>query len=475
MPDDQILSVTALTTAIRLQLENAFPFVWVRGQVTNLSRPSSGHLYFSLRDDACSLAAVWFKGNQKAGEHFDPLTGEVYEDSPRPSLALSLENGQEIICAGRVAVYGARGQYQLLVEIAQQAGLGRLHEEFERLRAKLEAQGYFAPERKRPLPPQPRRVAVVTAPQGAALQDFLRIAQSRGLASVIRIYPVPVQGEGAPPKIIAALDRIAREGWAEVVVVIRGGGSLEDLWAFNNEALATAIFTSPLPVLAGIGHEVDHTLADMTADARAATPTHAAQLLWPSREELTRRWRLLSEALRLSTTRAMENRELALAGLERDLEWRSPLRLMQNREQSLLNLSRLLRHAAQRRLEREEHRLDLCRAALTRATLGLPEHENTLARLARSLYQAGKALTSTPQHALNLLQVRLEAANPTAPLARGFALLVRPDGGLVTSASSAAPGDALRALLHDGELGVRVEERLLVENAPGTKGQPPPP
>ncbi|MDR2076292.1 MAG: exodeoxyribonuclease VII large subunit, partial [Desulfovibrio sp.] len=227
-----IYTVSALTEAVRNALEGTFPFVWVRGQVVNLARPQSGHLYFSLRDEESSLAAVWFKGQQKDNDRFDPLTGEVYEDGPRPGPAASLENGQELICAGRLRLYAPRGIYQLVVEMAQKTGLGRLHEEFERLRRHLAGLGYFAPERKRPLPENPARVAVITAPTSAALTDFLRIAQDRGTGACLHIHPSPVQGDAAPAGLIAALERVIAEGWAQVVVFLRGGGSLEDLWAF---------------------------------------------------------------------------------------------------------------------------------------------------------------------------------------------------------------------------------------------------
>lgn len=480
MQDDPILSVSALTDAIKGNLERAFPFVWVRGQVVNLSRPGSGHVYFALRDEASTLAAVWFKGNQKEGERFDPLTGEVFEDGPRPSLALSLENGQEIVCAGRVAVYGARGVYQLVVELAQEAGLGRLHEEFERLRKRLEALGYFAPERKRPLPAHPARVALITAPGGAAIHDFLRLAESRGLGATVRVYPTPVQGEAAPAAMMEALRRIADEGWAEVVVIIRGGGSLEDLWAFNHEGLAGAIFASPLPVLAGIGHEVDFTLADMTADVRAATPSHAAQLLWPEREELFRRWRALDESLEQAWDRGFERRRARLEALARELEWRSPGRMISGWQERLLAGVRLLRSAGRLVLEREQARLRGLGAVLEKVPEALPARAARVAELERRLSSSGMsgierknaarealaaALGRAPEpllaragHELERAALRLEAVNPLAPLERGYALAFKADGAIVKKTGDAVPGEALRLVVSDGGIRVRVEE-----------------
>ena len=412
--DTLILSVSSLTRAIKGKLETAFPFVWVRGQVANLSRPSSGHVYFSLKDEESSLAAVWFKNSHQSCQRFDPLTGEVFEDGPRQSIAPGLVNGQEIVCAGRIAVYGQRGVYQLVVELAQEAGLGRLYEDFSRLRAALEALGFFAPERKRPLPEHPSRLAVITAPQGAAIHDFLRIAKDRGLGAAIRIYPAPVQGEGAPPAIIAALRRIWDAGWAECIVLIRGGGSIEDLWAFNNEALAKAVYASPIPILAGIGHEVDFTLVDMTADLRAATPTHAAQLLWPGRDELLREWRQLAIALERTEARWFLRQQELLERLRRGLEWGSP-----------------------------ERRLAACSERLSS---GL-----------RLLAGAGRLLLEKHAARLAAWHSRLESMNPHAPLERGYALARKEDGSFVRLTSDVAPGEGLRLVVSNGDIPVRVE------------------
>lgn len=509
MHDDHILSVSALTASLKRTLEGAFPFVWVRGQVVNLARPSSGHLYFSLRDETSSLAAVWFKGSQQAGERFDPLTGEVYEEGPRPSLAHSLDNGQEIVCAGRIAVYGARGVYQLVVELAQEAGLGRLHEEFERLRARLEQQGYFAAERKRPLPAHPSRVAVVTAPRGAAIHDFLRLAEQRGLGAHIRIYPTPVQGDGAAPAMIAALGRIRAEGWAEVIVLIRGGGSIEDLWAFNDADLARAILEAPVPVLAGVGHEVDVTLADMTADVRAATPSHAAQLLWPERAELYRQWRVLHGAFEQAQRRYLEGVRQRLAGLTRELAWRSPQRLIEARAERLAGRLRLLHSAALLALQREEGRLHRFSAgllaapervpaqearfvglrrrladaalrgiekktamlaeaarAVDRAPDALPPRDSLVALLQGRLESAGRGLVEEASYALEREHLRLEGLNPHAPLQRGYALVRKADGIFVKKTGDVAPEERLELLVSDGAIPVRVE----AERSPAFEG-----
>ncbi|MDR1490951.1 MAG: exodeoxyribonuclease VII large subunit [Desulfovibrio sp.] len=433
MSDGKVLTVTALTDAIRGKLEGAFPLVWVRGQVTDLSRPVSGHLYFALRDELSRIAVVWFKGDIQP-ENFDPLTGEVYEGGPRASLAQRLENGQEILCAGRVAVYRPRGVYQLVIEYASLAGVGGLHAEFERLRARLAALGYFAPERKRPLPRHPRRVALVTSPQGAAIQDFLRLSENRGLAAIIRVYPVPVQGEEAGPKIAQVLRRIGED--ADVVVLIRGGGSLEDLWAFNDEALAGAVFASPVPVLAGIGHEIDFTLADLTADVRAATPSHAAQLLFPDRTELSGRVENLETTLSALCKRRLADAVRRLDGLETGLKRLSPSRMLAAREGRLDAETRLLRAAGRAFLEAGAQSLDAGARRLREA--------------------AGQALARAERR-LEIASLRLGALSPEAPMERGYALARKSDGGLVRSRNDVFPGELLTLTVLDGDVPVRVE------------------
>ncbi|MBQ3060546.1 MAG: exodeoxyribonuclease VII large subunit [Desulfovibrio sp.] len=408
-----ILTVRALTEQLRKNLEGRFPFVWVRGEVSNLSRPASGHLYFSLKDAEAQLQCVWFRGQQ--GQAFDPLTGEVF-DSSRPSPLDMLRNGAEMLCAGRITVYPARGQYQLLVEMAQPAGEGLLAQTFEARKRQLAAAGYFAQARKRPLPWDPQRVALLTSSTGAAIHDFMRLARNRGSGAQIRLFAVPVQGEEAAPAMVRALETVDRQGWAEVVVLIRGGGSLEDLWAYNEECLATAVFSSVTPVLAGIGHEVDVTLTDLTADMRAATPSHAAQLLWPDRNELRQR---LDEAL-LSLQRVAGQ---WLAHKERAWEY------LERARRTALGLERLaVREAG---LEMARHRLDA----------------------------AVRHLLAGHEHALQKSLLALEACDPLAPLRRGYALVYGAHGRLVRSVTETESGSRIDVRLHDGHVAAVVEDR----------------
>lgn len=476
---DAILSVRQVTERLRQAVENRFPYVWVQGEVTNLSRPSSGHVYFSLKEDDCLLNCVWFKRQQK-DETFDPLTGEVWEDGPRPSLARIMENGQTLICAGRLTVYGARGQYQMIVELAQTAGLGLWHQEFEALKRKLAAEGLFDQARKRPLPREPRRVAVITAPGGAAIRDFIRISSSRGLGAEIRIYPVPVQGEDAPPHIVEALERAGSDAWAEVIVLIRGGGSVQDLWAFNDERVARAVYRCPLPVLTGIGHEIDHSITDFTADYAAATPSHTAQILWQERSVLEQQVDGLEVSLRNAALRRLDTLALSLEHAARALSLLSPLATLRHQCETLDALTGRLRSALERRIERDFRTVERLSDAIRDKNARLESRTAELERLALRLAGAGDArlrraaadaecaeaallplgrmLGMTQEAALTRLELRLQTLDPFEPLRRGYAMTCDEHGDILRSVTQTAPGRSVAVLLADGRLRASVTE-----------------
>lgn len=470
---DAILSVRQVTEHLRQAVESRFPYVWVQGEVTNLSRPSSGHVYFSLKEDDCLLNCVWFKRQQR-DETFDPLTGEVWEDGPRPSLARTMENGHTLICAGRLTVYGARGQYQMIIDLAQAAGLGLWHQEFEALKRRLAAEGLFDAARKRAIPREPRKVAVITAPGGAAIRDFIRISSTRGLGSEIRIYPVPVQGEEAPPRIVEALERAGRDAWAEVVVLIRGGGSVQDLWAFNDERVARAVYRCPIPVLTGIGHEIDHSITDFTADYAAATPSHTAQLLWQERHVLVQHVDGMETALQGALSRRLDTLSLRLGHVSRALGLLSPLEHLLRQEERLDELARRMRSGLDNLLERRLRSLDTLSAGLRDQSSRLNEKTSTLERLALRLSSAGEArlqraaadagraqaalvplgrmIGLSEEQRLTRLELRLQALDPFEPLHRGYAMACDEEGRLLRSVSETAPGRALSVMLTDGRI-----------------------
>lgn len=483
----RIYTVSDLTELVRRDLENRFPFVWVRGEVTDLSISSSRHIYFSLKDGNAILQCVWFANRRAsgAGRTFDPLTGEVFE-TPRQPLADMLRNGLEIICAGGINVYAKSGRYQLIVEHAEASGHGLLSAAFEKLKAKLASEGYFSQERKRPLPANPQRVALITSPHGAAIHDFLTLASERGLSSTIRLFPVTVQGNGAAEKMAQAIREANAQNWAQVVVLVRGGGSAEDLLEFNEEILVKAIYESRLPVLAGIGHEVDIFLSDMTADVRAVTPSHAAQILWPRRRDL---WQKLDDS-QTSLDRAMnanlERLEAACARNIRALGWLSPLSKMLRLEEKYAHLRMRLFKNGNILLTSRIRQMDKVADRLKKATGLLQKISFELQKLKlrkRAAYAAMQANISrtdqilermdsnrvalwaerlaTEKSRLEKLLLMLESGNPALPLQKGYALLRGP-GGIVRSAQECAPGDLLEAILADGSM--QMEVRQIFQN-----------
>lgn len=441
---ETIYTVSALTEILRDTLEKRLPFVWVRGEISNLSRSGSGHIYFSLKDERSQLQCVWFAGRQKScSGTFNPLTGEVY-DTPQPPVASMLRNGLELLCAGGLGVYGARGCYQLLVDLAQPVGEGTLMLEFEKLKTRLAQAGYFALERKRPLPFNPTRIALVTSPRGAAIHDFLELAAVRGAGAKIRLFPVPVQGNEAAARMAEAIGNANNQDWAQAIVLIRGGGSLEDLWAFNEELLADAVFASRLPVIAGIGHEVDFTLADLTADVRAATPSHAAQLLWPLRSDLWQRLDELSLSLGRPVRYRLESGENLLEQLNQSIAWHSP---------------------AQRLVRLEQQLADLALATTRSLALLLERKQNLYQGLASQFNLGSERMLAGKNRLLEQLEQKLSSLNPAAPLSRGYAWLYTA-AGPVTSVKQLVAGDRLGAVLPDGVLELTVASKEEIPSVP---------
>jgi exodeoxyribonuclease VII large subunit len=267
MTDRHIYTPTELNREVKLHLEAGFSRIWLEAEVSNLSRPASGHLYFNLKDDRAVISCAFFK-------------------SAAARAQVQPENGMKVLVSGRISLYEARGNYQLIVDSLQHAGEGLLQQKFEALKRKLQEEGLFDPERKRPIPDFPRRIALITSPSGAAVRDMLHVLERRWPLARVRIYPVPVQGEEAPPSIVAAINAASAHKWSDVVLLGRGGGSLEDLWAFNDEQVARAIVDCGIPLVSAVGHETDFSISDFVADLRAPTPSAAAELSTPDANSL---------------------------------------------------------------------------------------------------------------------------------------------------------------------------------------------
>lgn len=432
-----VLTPSQLNTLARDMLEGGFPSVWIEAELGNVARPASGHLYLTLKDERAQVRAAMFR-SQSARLRFQP------------------RQGMRVLVRGRVTLYEARGEFQMVLEHMEEAGEGALRRAFEELKARLQAEGLFDPERKRPLPAYARRVGIITSATGAAVRDVLSVLGRRFPMVEAEVLPVPVQGEGAAARITAMLQRAGHCARYDVLVLARGGGSLEDLWAFNDEALARAIAASPVPVVSAIGHETDFSLADFAADVRAPTPSVAAELLVPSREDLVRRVQLLSGRLE-----AIQRHQLQRAMQRAD---RAALRLNACRPQARMELLcrrqaealRRLRAAWQRQLDRDRARLRHAGAVLQTR-----HPQRHLARLRERLATVSRhpqavVVRRLESHALHLrgLARSLEATSPLATIARGYSITTHEDGRVVRSVNDVRTGDELRIRVADGAIPV---------------------
>jgi len=464
-----IFTVSELTRSVKNLLEAEFPFVWVRGQVSNLARPASGHIYFTLTDGDAALSVVWFKSSQVSakavdqdGEKVNPLTGEVEEDTGTTALTGSgIEDGMKVLCAGRLNVYEPRGQYQLVAELVQDQGVGDLAIAFEAHKKKLAEKGYFDEDRKIALPRDPKRVAVITSSSGAAIRDFLRIANARGTGSEIRIYPSLVQGDAAPKQIAAALNQADADEWADVAVLIRGGGSLEDLWAFNTEPVADAIFQARLPVITGVGHEPDVSIADFVADKRAATPSHVAQELWPQRETLAQQLDDLEMSLSRAYSGWLLTKGATFEHLRKALVWLSPERKLERIQDRFATLLTRLDDAGHDHFYDKFLDMKANTERLRRAHG--PDSMDHLASettgLIRRMQSAMTRLNENSERDLELAATSLEALNPEAPLERGYSLIrIERTGGFLRDPKEVTPGDALDIRVKDGRVAAVVTD-----------------
>ncbi len=436
-----IYTVSELNMQARALLEGSFPQIWVEGEISNLARPRSGHIYFSLKDERCQLRCAMFRMHNRRID-FTP------------------EDGLQVLANGRISLYPERGDYQLIVQFLEEAGAGALRRAFEALKLRLAGEGLFDEADKRPLPSLPRQIGVITSPTGAALRDILSILARRFPAIPVLIYPVPVQGVEAAPAIVRMLDIAGHSGECDVLILARGGGSLEDLWAFNEESVARAIRRSKVPVVTGVGHEVDVTIADFAADRRAATPSAAAELVSPEAAE----WRLQLAAnvrrLARHTQRRVADERKSLLALSRRLV--HPRRRLFDLSQGLdALLARLARAAAQASVTR--------RARLTSADARLRQrdpsqvlvgHRATWRQLTQRLHHAsGHNLVARHSRLAGLVRA-MEAVSPGRTLDRGYAIVTRvEDGKLVRASNQVAVGDEIHTRLASGQLRSTVKKR----------------
>ncbi len=393
----KIYTVSDLTTEIRALLEDSFSGVWVEGEVSNFHHHSSGHLYFTLKDQESQIRAVMFRAQNR-------------------QLRFRPQDGLAVLVYGEVGVYERRGEYQLVVEYMEPKGLGALQLAFEQLKAKLQAEGLFDEARKRPIPMLPRRIGVITSPVGAAIRDILHVLRRRFAGVDVLIYPVTVQGDQAPPEIVDALRELNRRGGLDVLILARGGGSIEDLWAFNEEMVARAIADSKIPVISAVGHEVDYTIADFVADLRAPTPSAAAELVIARKDELAQRLDDLEARMTGVVRSRLHALAVRMAALDRHLRLLNPIERIRLQRRRLMELWKDLTGWADRRL-------------------------GVLSGQVGAL--AGK----------------LDSLSPLAILSRGYSICLRlPGHEIVKESASLVAGDEVEVRLHRGSLRCDVRE-----------------
>jgi exodeoxyribonuclease VII large subunit len=439
---EHVYTPSELNREVKLHLEAGFPRVVLEGEISNLARPASGHLYFSLKDERAQIRCAMFRS-------------AALRTKLRPA------NGMLVQARGRISLYEPRGEYQFIVDGLQEAGEGLLQRRFDELKKKLEAEGLFDAARKQALPPCPACIALVTSPSGAAVRDLLHVLERRWPVARVRLYPVRVQGEEAPGEIRRAIEAANRHGWAELLIVGRGGGSLEDLMAFNDEAVARAVAASRIPVVAAVGHETDFSICDFVADLRAPTPSAAAELATPDGTALAGQYARNLRQLQRRIEDRLQRESQRLDHLAHRLQQRHPATRLAEQGQRLETLRQRANGALRQRLGNAQMRLD---AMASRLRSRRPEHRlkeagEHLVRLDRELRRAAERALREKSERLASLARTLHAISPLDTVARGYAVLRSPSGAVVSGIEQVQAGDAISAEITDGFLECTVERR----------------
>ncbi|HAS6684271.1 TPA: exodeoxyribonuclease VII large subunit [Vibrio parahaemolyticus] len=433
--NQNIFTVSRLNAEVRLLLENEMGIVWLVGEISNFSAPVSGHWYLTLKDSRAQVKCAMFRGNNRR-------------------VTFKPANGNQVLVKARLSLYEPRGDYQLIIESMQPEGDGRLQQEFEELKMKLAAEGLFAQTNKLPLPEHPKRVGIITSKTGAALYDILDVLKRRDPSLPVVIYPTMVQGDDAAIQIAQAIGRANSRNECDVLIVGRGGGSLEDLWCFNNEILARTIAASQIPIISAVGHEVDMTIADFVADVRAPTPSAAAELVSRDNshkdQSLVAKQHKLASAMRYYLTQQKQQSAQLLHRLERQ----HPSYQLQRQSQQLDELDMRLRRAMQRfidtrqqAVERKHHRLQL-----NSPIKHLAQQKSRLERVEHKLLDAMDRKLLTMRHQLAIAAEKLDTVSPLATLKRGYSITQTEQGKVVTSADDVKTGDLLVTRLANGEI-----------------------
>ncbi len=431
---DSTLTVSTLNRRVRESLETNFPLCWVRGEISNFTQAASGHVYFTLKDNAAQVRCVMWRSKAQL-------------------LGWRLENGQQIDARALVSFYEPRGEFQLNIEAIRRTGQGNLFEQFLRLKSQLEKEGLFAVDRKKALPPFPAHIGIITSPQAAALRDILSALARRAPHVRLTLFPTPVQGENAAPGIVQALQEADRSP-CDLLILSRGGGSIEDLWAFNEESVARAIASCAKPVISGIGHETDFTIADFAADLRAPTPTAAAELAAPERSELLRKMDRLQDRLSRQQARCFANHNQHLDRIASQLT--HPRQRLHSQQLAIQLQSRRLSYALEICLNEHRRRVDRIQLRLHQVKPRPIGQQQRIDSAARSLHQGIRRYLGASDMKLNALEAGLKQLDPHAVLARGYAIVRTDDGSALLDASTVDAGTRLNISLARGQLETQV-------------------
>jgi exodeoxyribonuclease VII large subunit len=431
------LTVSQLNHLAKRLLESHFDYLWVEGELSNLATPASGHWYFTLKDDRAQVRCAMFKNRNQR-------------------LRAQPENGQLVRLRARVSLYEGRGEFQLIVEHLEEAGAGALQRAFEALKLKLQNEGLFAPERKRELPGYPSHIALVSSRSGAAVRDIITVFRRRFPAIRLSLFPVPVQGDDAAPAMCEALARIYDLGDFDAIILARGGGSAEDLWAFNDENLARKIAESPAPLVSAVGHEIDFTIADFVADRRAATPSAAAEMLSPDQRELGTRLLALENDLARRFRRHLRYLGTILSGMRGRL--RHPGERLGEQAQRLDDLELRMKRALSVALRHGKHDVAVLATRLQGVSpaVRLQQMKLSVRHASERAARALKQQLARQRHALALQQARLDSLSPSRTLERGYAIVMDAEGRLLQSAGQVAKGDLIRTQLARGRVSSQV-------------------
>lgn len=442
MSNDQFFTITSLTRYIKRTFDNdeILQNIWIKGEISNFKKHTRGHMYFTIKDDQSRIQAVMFAGNNRF-------------------LKFNPEDGMNIIVRGNVTVYEATGQYQIYVSEMQPDGVGNLYLAFEQLKMKLERAGYFDDQYKKPLPKIPNEIGVITSPTGAAVRDIITTIKRRFPIATITLFPVLVQGIEAPRSIAEAINQANNVQGIDVLIVGRGGGSIEELWAFNEEIVAKAIFQSKIPIISAVGHETDITISDFIADKRAATPTAAAELSVPNWEDLVEKINQRKIRIEKAVIKKVEAERKKLTNLQRSYAFRYPEQLIKQKEQQLDRLLEGLQKNTKRLFENKMHQLRTFEKDLLR------NHPQTYIEKARQqlekqenfLLNQMKIINTEKQYQYHHLLTKLETLSPLKIMNRGYSLAYKQDGKLVKSVVDVTPGETVAINLKDGSVFCQVE------------------